>query len=178
MKTVFMLPQMNGGAGNAKAGFKFRTDRVELEVLCQHLGAVAGMFVAAVVPNFLAQQAGADANRYTAHRLLQYTEVTLLIPLTYNQCKPIRATYPRWLRRAFTAFLPGRQTGCVNAPDIPGKLLNGIIRGKRPGFFRQLGAQVVVLQQLSGFLNPAGLVFRGLVTVQAVPNPRLNATGA
>jgi hypothetical protein len=95
VKAVFMLPQVNGGPGNTKASLKFRADRAELEVLCQHLGAVAGMFVAAVVPNFLAQQAGADANRYTAHRTLQYAKVTLLIPLTYNQCKPIRATYPR-----------------------------------------------------------------------------------
>src|SRR5690606_12007102 len=66
-QAVRKLAQMDGRAGHAKSGFELRTYRAELKVSRQHLGAEAGVFVAAVMADFPAKQAGTDSYRDFTH---------------------------------------------------------------------------------------------------------------
>ena len=70
-QAIAVLAQVDGRAGYAQAGFQLRADGAEIKVLLKHLGAVTGMFMAAIMANFLSQQAGADSDRDAAHVILR-----------------------------------------------------------------------------------------------------------
>ncbi|VXB91780.1 hypothetical protein MARINON1_51605 [Marinobacter salarius] len=67
LQAVVIFTQVNGGPGHTEARFQLRTDGTKLEMAGKYLGAEAGMLVAAIMANFLAQQAGADTNGNACH---------------------------------------------------------------------------------------------------------------
>ena len=66
-QAITVFAQVDRRARNAQARFQLRADGAEIKVFREHLGAVAGMLMAAIMANFLAQQAGADSDGDAAH---------------------------------------------------------------------------------------------------------------